>query len=134
MKKSPNFEKECRAMISLIGKLERMTVSLPFLKSLQCINHSNISDKEKKSLKQIQRLVQILTGHSIISDTITHKSFQDLISNGEEIAKCSKFDRKAERLDSFVFKKLDMDKKYQNLAIIFQLIFILSHVRVRIRG
>ena len=85
-----------------------------------------ISDKEKKSVSLIhfQRLVQFLAGHSIISHTIGDKSFQEYseqLSTGEEIGKDSKFDTKAKRFDDFFFKKFDMDKKYQNLAIIFQL-------------
>ena len=107
-----------------------MPGSLPFLKTLQCMNFSNISDKGKKSLKQIQRIVQNLAGHSITFNTVSHKCFQDYlgwISNREEIAKCGKFSRKAERLDGFFFKNDDLDEKYQNLAIIFQLIFVLSH-------
>ena len=101
-----------------------MPGSLPFLKTLQCMNFSNISDKGKKSLKQIQRIVQNLAGHSITFNTVSHKCFQDYlgwISNREEIAKCGKFSRKAERLDGFFFKNDDLDKKYQNLAIIFNL-------------
>ena len=54
------FRKECRKMlIVLIEKLlERMAVNLPFLRSLQCVIPTNISDKEKKvsCTKQFQRL------------------------------------------------------------------------------
>ena len=46
---------------------------------------------------------------------------------GEEIGKCSKFDRKNERMDNFYFKKFDKVNTYRNLAIVLQLIFVLSH-------
>ena len=64
-----------------------------------------------------------------MSNTVSDKSSQEcseLISTGENIGKYSKFDRMAKPLNVFL-KKFDMDKKYQNLAIIFQLIFVLSH-------
>ena len=73
-------------LIVLIEKLlEQMAVSLPFLRSFQCVIPTNISDKEKKGrcTKQFQRLVHYLSGNSSV-----------LISTREEIGKCSKFDRK----------------------------------------
>ena len=71
-----------------------------------------------------------MSGNSIITTAISDKAFQEysvLISTGEEIGKCSKFDRKKERMDNFYFKKFDMDDTYRNLAIVLQLIFVLSH-------
>ena len=95
------FCKKCRKMlIVLIEKLlERMTVSLPFLRSLQCVIATNISDKEKKSgcTKQFQHLAHYLPSNSIITTTVGDKAFREyrvLISTGKEIGKCSKFDRK----------------------------------------
>ena len=120
-------------LIVLIEKLlERMTVSLSFLRSLQCVIPTNISDKEKKirCTKEFQRLVYYLSGNSIITSAVGDKAFQEhsvLISTGEEIGKCSKFDRKNERMDNFYFKKFDIDDTYRNLAIVLQLIFVLSH-------
>ena len=109
-------------LIVLIEKLlERMAVSLPFLRSLQCVIPTNISDKEKKSrcTKRFQRLVHYLCCNSIITTAVGDKAFQEysvLISTGEQIEKCNKFDRKNERMDNFYFKKFNIDDTYRNLA------------------
>ena len=131
------FRKKCRKMlIVLIEKLlERMAVSLPFLRSFQCVIPTNISDKEKKGrcTKQFQRLVHYLSGNSIITTAVGDKAFQEysvLISTGGEIRKCSKFHRNNEHMDNFYFKKFDIDDTYQNLAIVLQFIFVLSHNQV----
>ena len=99
------------------------------MKSFECISPSNISDKEKKIVcgKQFQRLVQFLSGHSIVFNTIGDKSFQgysELILTGEEIGKWSEFDRKAERLDGtgFFLKKFDIDKMQVFWAIVKQVL------------
>ena len=58
------------------------------------------------------------------------KAFQEysvLISTGNEIGKCSKVDKKNERMDHFYFKNFDMDDTNRNLGIVLQLIFVLSH-------
>ena len=94
-----------------------MAVSLPFLRSLQCVIPTNIQDKEKKGrcTKQFQDLVHYLSGNSIITTAVSDKTFQEysvLILTGEEIGKCSKFDRKNEHVDNFYFKKFDMDDMY----------------------
>ena len=71
-----------------------------------------------------------MPGNSIITTAVGDKAFQEysvLILSGEEIGKCSKFDRKNECMDNLYFKKIDMDDAYQNLAIVLQLIFVLSH-------
>ena len=120
----------------LIEKIrDGMVVSLPFLGSLQCVIPISITDKEKKGrcTKQFQRLVHFLSGNSIIA--VGDKAFQEysvLISTGEKIGKCNKFDRKNERMDNFYFKKFDMDDAYRNLAIVLQLIFVLSHCQASV--
>ena len=71
-----------------------------------------------------------MSGNSNISTAVGDKAFQEysvLILTGEEIGKCSKFDRKNERKDNLYFKKIDMDDTYRNLTIVLQLIFVLSH-------
>ena len=107
-----------------------MAVSFP--RSLQSAIPTNISDKEKKGCctKQFQHLVYYLSDSSIIINAVGDKAFQEyrmLISIGEEIGQCSKFDRKNKHMDNFYFKNFDMDDTYQNLAIGLQLIFVLSH-------
>ena len=105
-------------LIVFIEKLlEGMAFSLPFFRSLQCVIPTNISDKEKKGrcTKQFQRLAHYLPGNSVITTAVSDKAFQEysvLILTGEEIGKCSKFDRKNERMDNFYFKKFDMDDMY----------------------
>ena len=114
-------------LIVLIEKLlQRMAVSLPFLRGLRCAIPTNISDKEKKGrcTKQFQRLAHYLSVNSIITAAVGDKAFQEysvLISSGEEIGKCSKFDRKKEGMNNFYFKKFDMDDTYRILAVVIQL-------------
>ena len=122
------FRKECRKMlIVLIEKLlERMAVSLPFLRGLRCAIPTNISDKEKKGrcTKQFQRLAHYLSVNSIIAAAVGDEAFQEysvLISSGEEIGKCSNFDRKKECMNNFYFKKFDVDDTYRILAVVIQL-------------
>ena len=120
----------------LIEKIrDGMVVSLPFLGSLQCVIPISITAKEKKGrcAKPFQRLVHFLYGNSITA--VGDKAFQEysvLISTGEKIGKCNKFDRKNERMDNFYFKKFDMDDAYRNLAIVLQLIFVLSHCQASV--
>ena len=65
-------------LIFLIKKfLERMTVSLTFLRSPQCVVPINILDKEKRG-----------------------RYTKQLILTREEIGKCNKFDRKNKRMDN----------------------------------
>ena len=74
------FCKECRKiLIVLVEKLlERMVVSSPFLRSLQCVIPTNISGKEKGGCtKQFQRLVHYLSGISIITTAVGDKAFQE---------------------------------------------------------
>ena len=110
--------------------LEWMPISLPFLRSPQCVIPTNISDKEKKGrcTNYFQRLVLYLSGNSIITAAVSPKAFQEysvFISAGKEIEKCSKFDRKKEYMDDFHFKKFDMDDSYWNSAIVLKLVFVL---------
>ena len=117
-------------LIVLIEKfLVRMAVCLPFLRSLQCVIPTNISDKEKKysCTKQFQSLVHYLYGNSTITTAVGDKAFQEYSVLISTSGKCSKFDRKNERMDTFNFKKFDMDDTYRNLAIVLQLIFVLRH-------
>ena len=105
---------------------------LTFLRSHEFVIPTNISDKENKSrcTKQFQRLVDYLSGNSIITTAVGDKAFQEysvLISTGNEVGKCSKVDRKNERMDHFYFKNFDMDDTNRNLGIVQQLIFVLSH-------
>ena len=109
-----------------------MPVSLPFLRSFQCAIPTNISDKEKEGrcTKQFQCLVHYLSDNSIIITGVSDKAFLEssvLISTREKIGQCSKFDRMNECIDNFYFKRFDMNDTYQNLAIVLQLIFVLSH-------
>ena len=131
------FRKECRKLsIVLIKKrLERMAVSLPFLRSLQYVIPTNILDKENKGrcINPFERLIHFLSVNSIITTAVGDKAFQEysvLISTGEEIGKCSKFHRNNEHMDNFYFKKFDIDDTYRNLAIVLQFIFVLSHSQV----
>ena len=108
-----------------------MAVSLPFLRSFQCIIPTNISYKEKNGryTKQFQCLIHYLLGNSTITSAVGDNAFQEysvFILTGDEIGKCSKFDRKNKRMDNLYFKKFDMDDMYQNLAIVLWLIFVLS--------
>ena len=105
-------------LIVLIEKLlERMAVSLSFLRSFQCVTPTNILDKERKGrcTKQFRNLVHYLSGNSVITTAVGDKAFQEysvLISTREEIEKCSKFDRKNKYMNNFYFKKFIMDDMY----------------------
>ena len=68
-----------------------MAVSLSFLRRLQCVIPTIISDKEKKGryTKQFQRLFHYFSGNSIITTAVGDKAFQEyivLISTGDEIS------------------------------------------------
>ena len=77
------FRKKCRKMlIVLIEKLlERMVVSLPFLRSFQYVIPTNISDKGKKGrcTKQFQRLAHYLPGNSVITTAVVIKPFKNTV-------------------------------------------------------
>ena len=71
-----------------------------------------------------------MSGNLIITTTVGDRAFQEycvLISTGQEIGKCIKFDRKNGCMDNFCLKRFNMDDTYQNLAIVLRLIFVLCH-------
>ena len=96
-------------LIVLIEKLlGQMAVSLPFLRSFQCIIPTNISYKEKNGryTKQFQCLIHYWLGNSTITSAVGDNAFQEysvFILTGDEIGKCSKFDRHSTLLFSSVF-------------------------------
>ena len=85
----------------------------------------------KKRMVDIQSSSNVLFTicNSTITSAVGDNAFQEysvFILTGDEIGKCSKFDRKNKRMDNLYFKKFDMDDMYQNLAIVLRLIFVLS--------
>ena len=118
-------------VVGIIVKIKsRLLVGSSFLRQAACLDPSQLSILGKELvLLRFTQLVQQLSHLKIIACELGDKSlneFDELINKEENISMFKKFDSSSQRLDSFFFNNLNV-QKYESLSIVIKCVLLLFH-------